>query len=434
MKIISWNARGLNSQAKQRLLIRKFQTENPDIMFIQETKCATSLMKSISKKLGKPLDFIEVASQGWEGGITTLWDTRAISVLASEANRAYIATEIQIIGNSETYLCVNVYGPQRLEEKFHFLNSLRNVQSRPHTSKIIMGGDFNMITSLLEKKGGLRRLNRDAGAFADFIETAKLVDVQPSSSSYTWNNRRGRENLIASGLDRFLISESIVLEGITVNSDILPSGGSDHWPISLVAAFLGTPRNKPFRFEKFWSTLDYRSANKILNLKNEASDTLHNDKEISSLLTEHFTHIALETQADRTEAIYTLTQAIPKVVTNEQNITLLKEISMEEVEEAVKSMPNDKAPGPDGFTINFYKACWPTIKSKIWEVVEDSRRLGTITKTLNSTFLALVPKEENSHTPEKFRPIALCNVIYKIISKVIANRLKPILPNLISEE
>jgi len=107
---------------------------------------------------------------------------------------------------------------------------------------------------------------------------------------------------------------------------------------------------------------------------------------------------------------------------------------MEEVEEAVKSMPNDKAPRPDGFTINFYKACWPTIKTEIWEVVEDSRRYVTILKSLNSTFLALVPKEEDANTPEKFRPIALCHVIYKIISKVIANRLKPILPNLISEE
>ena len=171
---------------------------------------------------------MEVASHGWEGGITTFWDTRTISVLTSEATHAYIATEIQITGNSETYLCVNVYGPQRLEEKFHFLNSLRNLQSRHHASKIIMGGDFNMITTLLEKKGGLRKLNRDAGAFADFIEIAKLVDVQPSSCSFTWNNRRGGENLIASRLDRFLISESIVLEGITVNSDILPSGGSDH--------------------------------------------------------------------------------------------------------------------------------------------------------------------------------------------------------------
>ena len=57
-----------------------------------------------------------------------------------------------------------------------------------------------------------------------------------------------------------------------------------------------------------------------------------------------------------------------------------------------------------------------------------------ILPSLNTTFIALIPREEHSMTPDKFRPIALCNVIYKVISKVIANRLKPLLPGLISPE
>ena len=85
MKIISWNERGLNSQAKQRLLKRKFQQEKPDIMFIQETKCATNQMENINKRLGKPIKYIDVASQGWEGGINTLWDTRVIDIISMEA-------------------------------------------------------------------------------------------------------------------------------------------------------------------------------------------------------------------------------------------------------------------------------------------------------------------------------------------------------------
>lgn len=97
-------------------------------------------------------------------------------------------------------------------------------------------------------------------------------------------------------------------------------------------------------------------------------------------------------------------------------------------------MPNDKALGPNGFTINFYKACWNLVKHQVWEVVEDSRRSGSILKSLNSTFIPLIPKVEEENTPQKFRPISLCNVIYKIISKVIANGMKPILPGLISEK
>lgn len=68
------------------------------------------------------------------------------------------------------------------------------------------------------------------------------------------------------------------------------------------------------------------------------------------------------------------------------------------MEEVVKAMPNDKAPGPDGFTINFYKACWDIVKTEVWEVVEDSRHSASILKSLNSTFLALIPKEEEANT------------------------------------
>ena len=94
MNVISWNARGLNNQAKHRLLKRKFQQEKPDIMFIQETKCATNQIEIISKRLGKPIKYIEVASHGWEGGIATFWDTRAINIISMEAACSFIATEV----------------------------------------------------------------------------------------------------------------------------------------------------------------------------------------------------------------------------------------------------------------------------------------------------------------------------------------------------
>jgi hypothetical protein len=97
-------------------------------------------------------------------------------------------------------------------------------------------------------------------------------------------------------------------------------------------------------------------------------------------------------------------------------------------------IPKGKSPGPDGFTTEFFHACWYVIKQDVWEVVEDSRRYLMVLPSLNSTFLTLIPKEDKVEYPSKFIPISLCNVIYKIISKVISNHLKSLLPLLISQE
>jgi hypothetical protein len=104
----------------------------------------------------------------------------------------------------------------------------------------------------------------------------------------------------------------------------------------------------------------------------------------------------------------------------------------EEIDQVLQEMPNRKAPGPDGFTVDFFKSCWDIFKHDVYRVVEDSRRSTSILKALNATMIALIPKENEAKTPYWYRPIALCNVVYKIISKVIENRLKPLLPTLVS--
>jgi len=97
-------------------------------------------------------------------------------------------------------------------------------------------------------------------------------------------------------------------------------------------------------------------------------------------------------------------------------------------------MPNEKSLGPDGFTTNFFKACLEVVKQDVYRAVEDSRRLASILKALNATLITLIPKENEAKNPDHYKPIALCNVVYKIISMVIANRLKPLLPTLVSQE
>eukprot|EP00253_Pinus_taeda_P017577 PITA_17577 len=108
--------------------------------------------------------------------------------------------------------------------------------------------------------------------------------------------------------------------------------------------------------------------------------------------------------------------------------------TIEEVEEVVLNMKKGKAPGPDGFTVEFYQAGWHFLGQEILEVVEESCLKQKIWPGINSTFLTLIPKSNNSEEAQGFRPIALCNVIYKIIATLIVKKLKPLLPSIISPE
>lgn len=74
------------------------------------------------------------------------------------------------------------------------------------------------------------------------------------------------------------------------------------------------------------------------------------------------------------------------------------------------------------------------MREEVWQLIADSRDTGELLLALNATFLTLVPKEEQVSHPKQFLPIALCNVIYKLITKVIALRLKPLLSSIISHE
>ena len=111
------------------------------------------------------------------------------------------------------------------------------------------------------------------------------------------------------------------------------------------------------------------------------------------------------------------------------NLTTLT--SLKEIKKALDLMEVDKASGLDGFTTRFFKSCWTTIKDDLLKMVRKSQRCIKIGGGTNSTLLALIPKEKDACNFSRFHPISLCNTGYKIITKVIASRLKKILPAII---
>ena len=124
---------------------------------------------------------------------------------------------------------------------------------------------------------------------------------------------------------------------------------------------------------------------------------------------------------------------VQEVVTDSMRTNLAQAYSVDEVEKAIKDMAPLKAPGPDGMPPLFYHTYWSDIGMDITQAILSCLNSSSLLKSINHTFITLIPKVKNPERVSKFRPISLCNVIYKIINEVLANRLKPILNDIISE-
>ena len=124
--------------------------------------------------------------------------------------------------------------------------------------------------------------------------------------------------------------------------------------------------------------------------------------------------------------------AVECMVTDDMQEFLSTEFTAEEVKVALFQMGPTKSPGLDGMNALFYQKFWHVVGESIVIAVLDFLNNGNMLPNINHTNIVLIPKVKNPKRMSEFRPRSLCNVIYKIISKVLANRLKQILPQIIS--
>lgn len=144
----------------------------------------------------------------------------------------------------------------------------------------------------------------------------------------------------------------------------------------------------------------------------------------------HFRTFLNATRPNRSHGKWDVMQAGP-ILNAEQAQLLIRPVSGEEIRAAIFDIDGNKSPGPDGFGSAFYKAAWPTIGGEVIEVVQEFFRARKLLEQVNATVISLIPKVNTPTLASDFRPIACCNVLYKVISKVLCTRLRGILPHLI---
>jgi hypothetical protein len=172
-----------------------------------------------------------------------------------------------------------------------------------------------------------------------------------------------------------------------------------------------------------------RKKNFIKRLKNDQEEWVEGTSQLKPLIFQYFANIFMS-EVDALDPV--MMDKIQSRVTEMMNEKLLAPFSPEDVKKAVFYIGDFKAPGPDGLHAVFYKKFWNICGEEITKEVLLALNSSTIPKGWNDTMVVLIPKIDDPELVTQFHPISLCNVIYKIISKMLAGRLKEILPEIIS--
>ncbi|KAL2921104.1 LINE-1 retrotransposable element ORF2 protein [Bienertia sinuspersici] len=171
---------------------------------------------------------------------------------------------------------------------------------------------------------------------------------------------------------------------------------------------------------------------KVLEIKSMDGTMCTSPETVEAAFEQYYKHLLGSKTEERIAVQQDIIDLGPKIEEKHMQI-LMQEVTEDEVKQCMHSIPGSKSPGPDGYNSTFYKASWKVIGEEISVAIKDFFSNAKMLKELNCTKLTLIPKVNFPKNVTEFRPIACCNTIYKCIAKLLCNRLKKVLPDIISQ-
>lgn len=175
-----------------------------------------------------------------------------------------------------------------------------------------------------------------------------------------------------------------------------------------------------------------KTTSKLITTLHDGQNVLTEPQHISNHILDYYRNLFCTNSVLQERLL--VEDTIPKLVNDDINAILTLLPTHQEIKVVVFSLNKDSAPGPDGFGAFFFQSYWQIISKDVIKAVLEFFTSGWILPGFNSNTIALIPKVPNAASVDQYRPIAMANFKFKIISKIIADRLAQIMPSIISKE
>ncbi|OMO88682.1 reverse transcriptase [Corchorus capsularis] len=392
-----WNYQGIGPALTMNVLKQLVSKIGPTIIFLSETKNKSEKLEVLRRKLGYN-------------------------------NAKYV----EPVGKSG----VDFDERRRLYER---ITDIVHIGELP----IVCCGDFNDILCQEEKSGGNLKAKRKIDCFKDFVHGCNFIDMGFKGQQYAWFYRIGSDHspiLLDTCYSEEKAMRSFKFEAMWLESpdceDVVKRGWSV--PFEGSGCYQLVNKLKKSKNELIaWSKKAFPNNRKVIDELMTELVHLQNQKvEEQDVLAVQETMMKLKEAWDREEKggrLGTVLDHIPTLVMEDMNQSLTKPFGSEEIREAAFQLGAHKAPGPDGFNGIFFQEFWDIVGETVTKATLGFFNGGFMLRELNSTCIVLIPKVNSPVEVTQYRPISLCNYAYKVISRVLVNRLKEWLPNLITE-